>query len=160
MCHNNHLKKVLWKNQLLKQKTDKIEAELGQKKQNLQKSFDNIYNQGFLGIKFEKEDIQKAFAYISSGDFSKEIKNDPNSLAELALYRLHRERIVGKVGGPTYGEGVAAAVKELEGSKSKSTSHISNALQTNAGRSGEESILNWSSVLDPNSEELKDKKII
>lgn len=149
------------KDDLLAEKTKKIDAEINQKKANLRNSLNEIFNKGIFGMKFQKEDIQKAYDYISSGQFSKEIKDDPNSLAELALYRLNRDTIVSKIGGPTYGEGVAAAVKELEGSSKQSTSHISNAMQTHAGKGGEESISrNWSSVLAPDSEELKNKTII
>lgn len=149
------------KQKLVDEQTKKIDQDITKRKTELRNSFNDIYSQGLLGMKFEKEDIQKAFDYISTGEFSKEIKNDPNSLAELALYRLHRDKIVSKIGGPTYGEGVRDAVKELQGDKNKNTSHISNAMQTNAGK-GQEGVIkrDWSSVLDPNSDEAKGKMII
>ncbi len=147
------------KQQLIEEQSKKIDQKINESKANLRNSFNEIFAQGLLGMKFEKEEIQNAFDYISSGKFSKEIKDDPNSLAELALYRLNRDKIVSKIGGPTYGEGVRDAIKELEGGK-KDTSHISNAMQKSAGKSQSNSVRDWSSFLDENSDEIKDKKII
>lgn len=154
-------KSIKTKQDLIDSQTKKIEGEIESKKTELKKSFNQIFEKGFLGMNFEKKDIQEAFDYISTGKFSKEIKDDPNSLAELALYRLNREKIVSKIGGPTYNEGVADAVQALEGKDKSSTSHISNAMRTQAGKGGEESISSkWSSVLAPDSEKLKDKEVI
>lgn len=149
------------KTKLLNEQSNKIENSIKEKQTALKGSFNKLFTNGFLGNKYDKETIQAAYDSVVKGEFATELKNNPDILAEFALFRLNREAIASRNGGKSYGEGVKDAVQAFKGNDSRNTSHLSAAMQKNAGRSQDgNKARDWSNVLDANSEDLKGKVII
>lgn len=139
---------------------NKTKVQIQEKQKKLDASFDTIYKEGFMGMKFDKETIIDARNKVINGKFTQDIKNNPEILAELALVYYQKEALIKKAGGATYGEGVAAAYHALNGGdKSKGpTSSMSAARQIDA--TGQEGVFNLKKWLNEANDDDKDKKVI
>lgn len=109
----------------------------------LQKSFKGYNNKTLFGQKLDAETIKTAYKKMVSGEVAKTINNDKNIQAEVALYLEFRETLLASKGS-TYGEGVAATVKALNGDESATRTSLNKAVQRpGAGNSLVDRIASW-----------------
>lgn len=134
--------------------------EIEQKQLQLDGSFDKIFKDGYLGLTFEKQDVIDARNNVISGKFSDEIKNNPEILAKLALVYYQEQKLIDKVGQPTYGEGMAAAYHALNGSDKTNSKTSPATVAQNMGTAGQGTfqVNKWLNLA--NEDEVKDKKVI
>ena len=144
------------KESLVKEKSEKIERAIKENDTKLKTAFNEFHTNSFFGMEVSKEMAQETFNYIKTGQLSKEIKQSPQLLAKVALFLKHEKQISEKLGGPTYGEGVADAVKQFT-SDAKDTSRITAAMQTAGASQGTGKVRDWSSTLSEDSEDAKKK---
>jgi hypothetical protein len=137
-------------------------SKVTENKSNLQASLTKIYKEGFAGQKFTQEELNVVYKNVISGNFSKQVKDNPDALIELALIQAYKEKILGKTaGGPTYGEGVKAAVDALRG-KEATRSPLGVAIDKSANANSRTGAYkrDWSDIVDMNEESMKGKKVI
>lgn len=157
---------------ILKQKQDEKEGitkeidtvyntKINENKSNLQASLNKKYKEGFAGQKFSQEELNVVYKNVISGNFTKQVKDNPDVLIELALFQMYKEKILGKVGGPTYGEGVKAAVDSFNG-KDATRSPLGIAIDKSASANSRTGAYkrDWSDIVDMNDESMKGKKVI
>lgn len=123
-------------------------------------SFDTIYKDGYLGLKFEKQEVIDARNNVVNGKFTEEIKNNPEILAKLALVYYQEQKLIQKVGQPTYGEGIAATYHTLNGGDKSNFKASPAAVSQNASSAsdGTFQVNKWLNVVD--QEEDSNKKVI
>ena len=153
---NSLSKAVQNKESLIKEKSEKIEKAIKENDTKLKTAFNEFHTNSFFGMEVSKEMAQETFDYIKTGQLSKEIKQSPQLLAKVALFLKHEKQISEKLGGPTYGEGVADAMKQFT-SDAKDTSRITAAMQTAGASQGTGKVRDWSSTLNEDSEDAKKK---
>lgn len=137
-------------------------SKITENKTNLQASLTKIYKEGFAGQKFSQEELNHVYKNVISGNFSKQVKDNPDALIELALIQAYKEKILGKTnGGPTYGEGVKAAVDALRG-KEATRSPLGVAIDKSGSANSRTGAYtrDWSDIVDMNDESMKGKKVI
>ena len=110
-------------------------------RQALQGTFNGYNGKTLFGVKITPDHLKTAYKSITSGDFTKQIESDKSLQAEFALFLGLRDQISNN-GGGTYNEGVAAAVKALEGNGPK----VESSLAHTASRSGAGSVVDRASA--------------
>ena len=153
---NSLSKSVQNKESLIKGKSEKIEKAIKENDTKLKTAFNEFHTNSFFGMEVSKEMAQETFDYIKTGQLSKEIKQSPQLLAKVALFLKNEKQISEKLGGPTYGEGVADAMKQFT-SDARDTSRITAAMQTAGASQGTGKVRDWSSTLNEDSEDAKKK---
>lgn len=148
------------KNKIVGDIEAKTKTEILEKQKKLDATFDTIFKDGFMGTKFDKQVIIDTRNKVINGEFTKDIKNNPEILAELALVYYQKQALLEKAGGSSYGEGVAAAFHALNGDdKAKGpTSSMSAAKQIEA--SGQQGVFDLNKWLNTAEDSDKDKKVI
>ncbi len=139
---------------------NKGKLDIEERTKKLDGSFDTIYKEGYLGLKFERQEVIDARNNVINGNFTNEIKNNPEILAKLALVYYQEQKLVDKVGQPTYGEGVANTYHQLNGGdKSNSkTSPAAAAQNMGSASQGTFQVNKWLNLAD--DEDDKGKKVI
>lgn len=105
-------------NNIIKKQEEKVLQQTQETTKKLQSAFDNIHKNGFMNMKFKDEDLVSAYKNIVNGNFTKEIKESPEELAELAMYYYHKKTLKEQVLGPTFGQGVKTATEIFDGKDS------------------------------------------
>ena len=127
------------KNQIVAKREQAEQQKVAENRINLQNGIKAIAssNEGFLGVKITPEVSKKIYNSVISGEFAKTVNSDPNLVAEFATYIEHREEIRKKLGGPSYGEGVKAAVDALLGNnKDARTTPLTQAMTSSSNGQG------------------------
>ena len=124
---------------------DKAEqAEIKKNRTELKGSLVPFVNTNFLGIKISEDVVKRSYQKITSGELAKAINNDKKIQAEVAMYLEVRQQLK-QSGNKTFGEGVAAAVHQIEGQGKPQTSSSLNKAVTrpNAGNAILDRIAKW-----------------
>lgn len=122
------------KQEIERKKTDLEKAKDQKRKESLQNKFADIYsNKEFFGVHADKKNIEEVYKKVSSGDFIKELQNDPAKLAEVAMLYNMKEKIHKKASGKTYSDGLKEALDVYD--KTKEDKAISRA-RKNGSNSG------------------------
>lgn len=106
------------------------DKEIQENRQALQSAFTNYNGKTLFGQKIDAELLKTAYRNITSGEFTKQIESDRSLQAEFSLYLQLRKNIDNN-GNGTYNEGVAAAVKALEGNGPKVESSLAQTVSRN-----------------------------
>ena len=115
----------------------KEKRETAERRSNLQSSIKTIAATPFMGITVTPEMAAEVYQHVTSGDFTKEVNNNPTLVAEFALFKQNKEAIMANVGGATYGEGVKAGVQSIvNGSAQTSRPSLQNAMASPSNASG------------------------
>lgn len=113
---------------------------------------------GFLGIKLSIEDSKEIYQSVTSGSFAKQVNSDPNLVAEFAAFIRFRDQIKDRIGGPSYGEGVKAAVDAITGNKVATKSPLGTMMASTSSKSEKGGRKSWA-MPTVSSEEL-DKSVV
>jgi hypothetical protein len=123
------------KNTIISDKEKSEKEKITGNRLKVQDSLKEIMKSGILGLQVDSERAQKIYDKVRSGEFSKTINSDPSLVAEFATYYEYREELIGKFGGPTYGEGVKAAVDAIAGDNKNATkSPLQNAMNIDSSK--------------------------
>lgn len=106
------------------------DKELRQNRESLQGVFNGYNGKTMFGVQITPEHLKSAYKSITSGELSKQVNGDQSLQAEFALFLGMREQL-GNSGSGTYNEGVAAAIKALEGSGPKVESSLAQTVSRN-----------------------------
>lgn len=80
----------------------------------------NTYNKdGFFKLPVDQEVAKKVYGDIVSGSLSKKINSDPALIAKFGLFLELEDKLLDKLGKPSYGEGVKDTFDQLNGQESK-----------------------------------------
>lgn len=104
--------------------------ELRKNRESLQGVFNGYNGKTMFGTQITPEHLKSAYKSITSGELSKQVNADQSLQAEFALFLGMREKI-GNSGSGTYNEGVAAAIKALEGNGPKVESSLAKTVSRN-----------------------------
>ena len=116
---------------------EKEKRETAERRFNLQSSIKTIAATPFMGITVTPEMAAEVYQHVTSGDFTKEVNNNPTLVAEFALFKQNKEAIMANVGGATYGEGVRAGVQSIvNGRTQTSRPSLQNAMASPSNASG------------------------
>lgn len=130
---------------------------VAERRGNLQTSIKSLTTKPFMGIEVTPEMASAVYQEITSGDFTKEVNNNPTLVAEFALFKKNREAIMANVGGATYGEGVKAGVNSIVNGttnhSSKSPLHNAMASPSNASGSQVTRRQAWQTPVIDNTEQ-------
>lgn len=130
------------KNEIFNEVKSTRDKEIQENRQALQGVFDSYNGKVLFGQKIEPEHLKKAYRSLTSGDFTKQTESDRTLQAEFALYQLFRKDVA-NTGGRTYNEGVAAAVKALEGNGPKVESSLAQTVSRNGAGSVVDRVSAW-----------------
>ena len=106
------------------------DKELRQNRESLQGVFNGYNGKTMFGVQITPEHLKSAYKSITSGELSKQVNGDQSLQAEFALFLGMREQL-GTSGSGTYNEGVAAAIKALEGNGPKVESSLAQTVSRN-----------------------------
>lgn len=91
----------------------KRKQSIAQERVKLQGEIQTIVTDKFFGIEISNDEAVEIYNEITSGEFAREVNSNPKLVAEFALFKKHRETIGQSLVGATYGEGVKAAVDQI-----------------------------------------------
>jgi len=125
----NKLKEHIQKRQEYVQSLDKRQSDYKQQKikanqEKLVDNFKGIYSNkdNFYGLDLKPDDIKEAYNDVVSGNFFKQIENDPKLTAELAILIKKRSELRERTSGAGFGDGVKKVMNELADGKGNSSS--------------------------------------
>lgn len=144
---NNFINEKKGEKSQLEADINKVEEEqIRKNRTELKNSLTPFVNSTFLGVKISEDVVKNSYAKITSGEFAKTINNDKSIQAEFAMYLEIKDQLKSS-GNRTFGEGVAAAVHQIEGQGKPKTSTSLDKVVTrpNAGNSIANRIAQWAS---------------
>lgn len=130
------------KNKITQETEKEIQSRIAENKMKLQETIKDINKQGIFGLQVSVDAAKEIYKSVVDGSFTKAVNSDPSLVAEFATYLKYREDIKKTIGGPTYGEGVKAAVDALAGNEKTATKSPLTQAMNNASSQGQGGALN------------------
>lgn len=142
--------------------TQREQQQLAQNRLKLQDSIKTMLGNknGFLGIQLSVEDSKEIYNSITSGKFTKQVNSDPNLVAEFAAFIRFRDQIKERIGGPSFGEGVKAAVDAMTGNKGATKSSLGTMMASPSSKNDGRSRKSWAMPTISDEELDKSTKVV